>query len=156
MWWGCQLLSVRGWVDPRATVCMERTCQWKIPMTPSGIKPTTLHLVEHCLNQLQHCVPPHQPTLTLKWCHMMIHDLASSCVLYFIVSYRINTPVFLFTHTNSTSFCSKSWKHPCLGPVKDFWAQFTFINFCLCCLHFCMFASTTFSMVCFVNAVNHS
>jgi hypothetical protein len=39
------LISVKGYVDPRVVVRLEELCQWKIPVTPSGIETANFRLV---------------------------------------------------------------------------------------------------------------
>ena len=56
-------MSMRCWVDPRATVWPEGLSQWKIPMTLSGIEPATFWLEAQCLYQVCHCIP------LLPWRH---------------------------------------------------------------------------------------
>ena len=51
------LIFGRGWVDPRTTMQPEWFGQWKIPLIPLGIKPTTFRPIVQYLNQQCHSIP---------------------------------------------------------------------------------------------------
>jgi hypothetical protein len=50
------IISVRGWVDPRAIVRLKGLRQLKNPMTSRWIETATFRLVAQCLNKLRYRV----------------------------------------------------------------------------------------------------
>jgi hypothetical protein len=60
------LISVRGWVDPRAIVWSEELCQRKNPKTSCGIEPATFRFEAQNLNHCATAVPLFFPCRSIK------------------------------------------------------------------------------------------
>jgi hypothetical protein len=73
------LISVRGWVDPRAIVRLEGSGQLENVMIPSGIEPATFRLVAWIL---QPTTLPHASVMVNYWDRMLRYNIQRRMVVW--------------------------------------------------------------------------
>jgi hypothetical protein len=87
------LISVRGWVDPRAIVRLEGLGHLKTPMTLSTIEPATFQLIAFFLNQLRYRVPLFHALVNLSEDLLRLYTLGLTGFQAVLQLLRQNQPV---------------------------------------------------------------
>jgi hypothetical protein len=94
------LISVRSWVNSRATLRPEWLWQLKIPMTPSKIEPAPFRIVAQYVNQLCHRLPL---TMISEWVFVTCYPSCKAHAPYYIAICGLSSCT-IFLHFICTNF----------------------------------------------------